>query len=262
MRATICAPDPRTLEEVGPATANDPVVRRRRGLRPDNSSCRCTRRCRRRAEETPARAVGRHGRRDRQLGSPSAPPTLQVRRRGTWRTIDRDRTTARGRYVLRDRVRRPMSVRRAHRRRRRRPAVGRLNVYRRAHASWYGPGLYGNHLGCGGRLTPGRLGVAHKTLPCGSKLTLRHRARTVARARDRPRPLRRRPRVRPHGGDRQQAALPRPRARSSRRASPVRRRAYACALCPGPSASSPTSTATRSTRPSSCCGGRSWRASR
>ena len=57
--------------------------------------------------------------------------------------------------------------------------VGRLNVYRTAYASWYGPGLYGNHLGCGGRLSPGSLGVAHKTLPCGSKVTLRRGTRTV-----------------------------------------------------------------------------------
>jgi rare lipoprotein A len=104
---------------------------------------------------------------------------LQIRRRGTWRTIDRDRTTVTGRYVLRERVRRPMSVVArivsggdSHR-------IGRLNAYRVTTASWYGPGLYGNHLGCGGTLAPGRLGVAHKTLPCGSKVTLRHGDRTV-----------------------------------------------------------------------------------
>jgi hypothetical protein len=51
--------------------------------------------------------------------------------------------------------------------------IGRLNVYRRVAVSWYGPGLYGNKLSCGGRLTPGTLGVAHKTLPCGAHVTLR-----------------------------------------------------------------------------------------
>jgi rare lipoprotein A len=45
--------------------------------------------------------------------------------------------------------------------------------------SWYGPGLYGNELSCGGRLTPGTLGVAHKTLPCGTRVTLRHGKRVV-----------------------------------------------------------------------------------
>jgi rare lipoprotein A (peptidoglycan hydrolase) len=62
---------------------------------------------------------------------------------------------------------------------RRAMVAGRLNVYRRARVSWYGPGLYGGHLGCGGTLTPGTLGVASRTLPCGTKVTLRHGGRTV-----------------------------------------------------------------------------------
>ena len=45
--------------------------------------------------------------------------------------------------------------------------------------SWYGPGLYGNKLSCGGRLTPGTLGVAHKTLPCGARVTLRRGDRVI-----------------------------------------------------------------------------------
>ena len=57
--------------------------------------------------------------------------------------------------------------------------IGRLNVYRHAAVSWYGPGLYGNKLSCGGRLTPGTLGVAHKTLPCGARVTLRRGDRVV-----------------------------------------------------------------------------------
>jgi rare lipoprotein A len=43
---------------------------------------------------------------------------------------------------------------------------------REAHASWYGPGLWGNLLGCGGRLHEWTRGVAHKTLPCGARLRL------------------------------------------------------------------------------------------
>ena len=57
--------------------------------------------------------------------------------------------------------------------------AARLNVYRRSYASWYGPGLYGNRTGCGGTLHPGTLGVAHKTLPCGTKVTFRYRGRSV-----------------------------------------------------------------------------------
>ena len=112
-------------------------------------------------------------------GSAGLTVRLQVRRGDRWRTLDRDRTSASGRYVLKRRVRTAMSARaRVHVSGVRRP-VGRLNVYRRAYASWYGPGLYGNALGCGGTLYAGRLGVAHKSLPCGSKVTLRHRGRTV-----------------------------------------------------------------------------------
>lgn len=61
-----------------------------------------------------------------------------------------------------------------------RDAAGRVTVYRPAVASWYGPGLYGNRLGCGGTLTPSTVGVAHKTMPCGTRLTLRYRGRSVA----------------------------------------------------------------------------------
>lgn len=50
-----------------------------------------------------------------------------------------------------------------------------------ATASWYGPGLWGNPLGCGGTLERGDIGVAHKSLPCGAKVRLlfRHRRITV-----------------------------------------------------------------------------------
>jgi rare lipoprotein A len=108
---------------------------------------------------------------------------LQVRRASGWKTLDRDRTGARGRYHLHRRLGAPMSgharvvvkngVRKRHR------GLGRLNVYRYAQASWYGPGLYGNHLGCGGTLGYSTIGVANKSLPCGTRLTLRHAGRTL-----------------------------------------------------------------------------------
>ena len=55
----------------------------------------------------------------------------------------------------------------------------RLTAYRQAGASYYGPGLYGNGVACGGTLMPGTLGVANKTLPCGTKVKLRYRGRSV-----------------------------------------------------------------------------------
>ncbi len=54
-----------------------------------------------------------------------------------------------------------------------------VNAFRAAEASYYGPGLYGGGLACGGTLSPSKLGVANKTLPCGSKVTLRYRGKTV-----------------------------------------------------------------------------------
>jgi rare lipoprotein A len=108
---------------------------------------------------------------------------LQVRRPGGWKTLDRDRTGAHGRYRLGRRLTTPLS---GHARvlvtgggARIRRGVGRLNVYRYAQASWYGPGLYGNHLGCGGTLGYGTIGVANKSLPCGTRLTLRHGGRSL-----------------------------------------------------------------------------------
>ena len=44
-------------------------------------------------------------------------------------------------------------------------------------ATWYGPGLYGRRTACGQRLTRTILGVAHRTLPCGTKVTLYYRGR-------------------------------------------------------------------------------------
>ncbi len=55
----------------------------------------------------------------------------------------------------------------------------RITAYRTAAASYYGPGLYGGALACGGTLEPQTLGVASKTLPCGSKVKLRYRGHGI-----------------------------------------------------------------------------------
>lgn len=57
--------------------------------------------------------------------------------------------------------------------------VRHLTSYRYAGASYYGPGLYGNGVACGGTLTPSTLGVANKTLPCGTMVKLRYHGRSV-----------------------------------------------------------------------------------
>jgi rare lipoprotein A len=58
-------------------------------------------------------------------------------------------------------------------------AQRKLTAYRLAGASYYGPGLYGNGVACGGTLMPGTMGVAHKTLPCGTRVKLRYHGRSV-----------------------------------------------------------------------------------
>lgn len=66
-----------------------------------------------------------------------------------------------------------------HRAKRGRSRAQTVNVYRPAAASYYGPGFYGGRTACGQTLTASMKGVAHKTLPCGTKVTLRYRGSTV-----------------------------------------------------------------------------------
>jgi rare lipoprotein A len=110
------------------------------------------------------------------------PIELQAMGSHGWREIAHTRTGASGRFRLRYlphgtgsrrvRLRFPGDAldRPAHR------VLGRLNVYRVAEASWYGGG---GTLACGGLLTSGTLGVANKTLPCGTLVTLRYGSRSV-----------------------------------------------------------------------------------
>jgi hypothetical protein len=46
-------------------------------------------------------------------------------------------------------------------------------------ASWYGPGFYGNRTACGQTYTPEIIGVAHRTLPCGTLVVIEYRGRTL-----------------------------------------------------------------------------------
>jgi len=102
---------------------------------------------------------------------------LQSLGRRGWHTLVTARTNAKGQYRIRFS---PQSIGSqlvrvrfagdatdlpSHRR------VGRLNVYREVGASWYGGG---GTTACGGTLTSSTLGVANKTLPCGTMVTLRY----------------------------------------------------------------------------------------
>jgi hypothetical protein len=111
--------------------------------------------------------------------------TLEVGRNGRWRGVAHSRTTPTGGYRLayrppgtgssRVRVAFPGDAGNGATRR----PLGRVNSYRVVQASFYGPGMYGGGLACGGRLSPGTMGVANKTLPCGAMVTLRYRGHRV-----------------------------------------------------------------------------------
>jgi rare lipoprotein A len=107
---------------------------------------------------------------------------LQGLGRHGWLTLASTRTGALGKFRIRYVARRLLSERvrlRFAGDRYGRPAhrpAGRLNVYRLAGASWYGGG---GGLACGGSLTSSTLGVANKTLPCGTLVTLRYQGHSV-----------------------------------------------------------------------------------
>jgi rare lipoprotein A len=119
---------------------------------------------------------------DHQPGQGGRVVALQALGRHGWQTLVRARTGAHGRFRisysprrlgstwLRLRFAGNASESSSHRR------LGKLNVYRLAEASWYGGG---GELACGGELTSATMGVANKTLPCGTEVTLRYDGRTV-----------------------------------------------------------------------------------
>ena len=108
--------------------------------------------------------------------------TLQAMGPHGWRNVARARTATKGSFRLRyvpqqtgsERVRVAFAGDALGQPSQRR--LGRLNVYRLAEASWYGGG---GGLACGGSLTSATLGVANKTLPCGTLVTLRYNGRSV-----------------------------------------------------------------------------------
>ncbi len=111
------------------------------------------------------------------------PVVVEAGSRGRWTKVARARTRANGHFSARLVAHRlgtqKLRVRCAGDRRNAgtRARAGALQAYRPGLASWYG--LYGGPLACGGTLGYEQLGVAHKTLPCGTKVTLRYGGREV-----------------------------------------------------------------------------------
>lgn len=57
--------------------------------------------------------------------------------------------------------------------------LGTVYRYRQEVASWYGPGFYGRKMSCGKTLNRSTIAVAHKTLPCGTKVRFHNNGKTV-----------------------------------------------------------------------------------
>jgi rare lipoprotein A len=54
-----------------------------------------------------------------------------------------------------------------------------ITVFKPSLATWYGPGFFGNQTACGVVLTPDMVGVAHRTLPCGTQVAIAYGGRTM-----------------------------------------------------------------------------------
>jgi len=80
-----------------------------------------------------------------------------------------------------------VSVRRFQRRRglpvngilRKRPRKALIKSMSTQRATWYGPGFWGNGTACGKTLRKKTRGVAHKRLPCGTRVVVGYRGRFV-----------------------------------------------------------------------------------
>lgn len=54
-----------------------------------------------------------------------------------------------------------------------------VTIYKPADATWYGKGWYGRRTACGYTLSRHLMGVAHKTLPCGTKVSFLYQGKTI-----------------------------------------------------------------------------------
>jgi hypothetical protein len=108
---------------------------------------------------------------------------IQQRVAGSWRTIDTVYQHD-GRYALRFEAHR-IGARRLRAVFRgddlNSPAKSRspLRVYDPALATWYGPGFWGHGTACGQTLRSDTLGVAHRSLPCGTEVAVLYQGRTL-----------------------------------------------------------------------------------
>ncbi len=115
-------------------------------------------------------------------GSPDLMVVLQRRAGRRWLTVARSHTRGGGRFAINYvahtprseavRLRFPGDDLASSSTRR----IAHLNVFRAVNASWYGGG---GGLACGGELTSSTMGVANRTLPCGTLVDIRYGDRSV-----------------------------------------------------------------------------------
>ena len=110
---------------------------------------------------------------------------LEVRHGGGWKLVDRTTTrkggafrarfdpTAPGAYRLRVRFVGDRLYAGESR------LLRKVYVYMPGGASWYGPGFYGNTTACGQTFDGSVKGVAHRYLPCGTRVRFYYRGRSV-----------------------------------------------------------------------------------
>lgn len=59
------------------------------------------------------------------------------------------------------------------------PAPAKTKVHRTGIATWFGPGFYGQQTACGQMLTPAVVGVANRTLPCGTLVKVTYKSHAL-----------------------------------------------------------------------------------
>jgi rare lipoprotein A (peptidoglycan hydrolase) len=59
------------------------------------------------------------------------------------------------------------------------PAPAKTKVHKTGIATWFGPGFYGQATACGQTLTPAVVGVANRTLPCGTLVKVTYRGHVL-----------------------------------------------------------------------------------
>ena len=104
----------------------------------------------------------------------------------TWRSEARTVVGRKGRFLVRwsprvlgqQRIRATLQRRRSASVTNASPEVS-VRVFKPARATWYGPGLYGNTTACGQVLTKQLVGVAHKSLPCGTLVEVAYRGTSI-----------------------------------------------------------------------------------